>query len=100
MDFFEICHKLETGEIRVAQKQDGVWTVNTWVKEAILEGFRIGKLMDMSEGHFAFFDKDTLPLRKFTPADRVRKQRPLWLLSRAVRHHDASGLCEHRSLCR
>ena len=26
MDFFEICHKLETGEIRVAQKQDGVWT--------------------------------------------------------------------------
>lgn len=72
MDFFEICHKLETGEIRVAQKQDGVWTVNTWVKEAILEGFRIGKLMDMSEGHFAFFDKDTLPLRKFTAEDRVR----------------------------
>ena len=72
MDFFLIFHKLETGEIRVAQKQDGVWTVNTWVKEAILEGFRIGKLMDMSEGHFAFFDKDTLPLRKFTAEDRVR----------------------------
>ena len=32
MDFFEICHKLETGEIRVAQKQDGVLSVNTWVK--------------------------------------------------------------------
>lgn len=72
MNFFEICHKLETGEIRVAQKQDGVWTVNAWVKEAILEGFRIGKLSDMSEGPFAFFDKDTLPLRKFSAEDRVR----------------------------
>ena len=72
MKLIKINHKLETGEISVAQKQDGVWTVNTWVKEAILEGFRIGKLMYMPEGHFAFFDKDTLPLRKFTPEDRVR----------------------------
>lgn len=72
MDFFEVCRKLETGEVRVAEKIDGQWKVNPWVKEAILEGFRIGKLTDMSAGEYSFFDKDTLPLKKFSVKDRVR----------------------------
>lgn len=72
MDFFEVCRKLETGEVRVAEKIDGQWKVNPWVKEAILEGFRIGKLTDMSAGEYSFFDKDTLPLKKFSVEDRVR----------------------------
>lgn len=72
MDFQTLCHCLETGEVRVAEKVDGRWTVNSWVKEVILEGFRIGKLMDMSEGGYSFFDKDTLPLRRFSLEDRVR----------------------------
>ena len=72
IDFFEVCSKLETGEVRVAEKVDGRWKVNSWVKEAILEGFRIGKLKDMSVGDHSFFDKDTLPLRKFSVEDRVR----------------------------
>lgn len=72
MDFFEVCRKLETGEVRVAEKIDGQWKVNPWVKEAILEGFRIGKLTDMSAGEYSFFDKDSLPLKKFSVEDRVR----------------------------
>ncbi len=72
MDFFEVCAKLETGEVRVAEKKDGEWIVNTWVKEAILEGFKIGKLVDMSAGGYSFFDKDTLPLHKFDTESRVR----------------------------
>lgn len=72
MDFLTVCRRLEAGEIRVAEKLDGRWKVNTWIKEAILEGFRIGKLKDWSEGEYSFFDKDTLPLRRFALEDRVR----------------------------
>lgn len=72
MNFQEVCAKLEAGEIRVAEKTDGGWKVNVWIKEAILQGFREGKLMDFSEGQMAFFDKDTLPLKKFTLEDKVR----------------------------
>lgn len=64
---------LERGNIRVAEKdQNGEWKVNSAVKEKILEGFRIGKITDMSEGQFSFYDKDTFPVRKFTAQDGVR----------------------------
>ena len=72
MDFFETIRALERGEIRVAEKKDGAWKVNTWIKEAILEGFRMGKLTDMSKDEYSFFDKDTLPLRRFSTDDKVR----------------------------
>lgn len=70
--FIEICAELEAGKIRVAEKVDGTWKVNSWIKEAILEGFRLGVLSDMSEGGFSFIDKDTIPVRRFSVADRVR----------------------------
>lgn len=63
---------LEDGSIRVAEKVDGEWKVNSWVKEVILSGFRLGKLADMTEGQFSFFDKDTIPVRKFTAGSGVR----------------------------
>ena len=72
MDFFEVIKALEKGEIRVAEKVDGAWKVNAWIKDAILEGFRLGKLVDMSKDEWSFFDKDTLPLRQFSLEDRVR----------------------------
>ena len=57
---------LEAGRVRVAEKVDGQWKVNSWVKEVILSGFRLGKLTDMTQGQFSFFDKDTIPARKFS----------------------------------
>jgi len=71
-EFNEVIQALEKGELRVAQKVDGVWQVNKHVKEVILAGFRLGAIQDMSEGQFSFLDKDTYPVRKFTPADGVR----------------------------
>ena len=70
--FYEVCRDLESGKVRVAEKTGGEWKVNAWVKEVILEGFRYGKLMDMSQGCFPFFDKDTIPPRKFGKEDGVR----------------------------
>lgn len=70
--FKQVMHDLETGKIRVAEKVDGEWRVNSWIKEVILSGFRLGKLTDMSLGDFSFYDKDTVPTRKFSAENGVR----------------------------
>ena len=66
---------LRRGEIRSAEKDaDGNWHANAWVKQGILLGFRMGKMVEMSKDTetFKFFDKDTFPLRPMELADRVR----------------------------
>jgi len=71
--FFEFRDSLTRGEIRAAEKIDGAWRVNVWVKQGILLGFRLGELTQMGSGEcLSFVDKDTFPARKFTVADRVR----------------------------
>ena len=70
--FQEVVAGLENGTIRVAEKVDGEWKVNSWVKEVILSGFRLGKLTDMTEGQFSFYDKDTIPTRRFDMESGVR----------------------------
>jgi 2,3,4,5-tetrahydropyridine-2,6-dicarboxylate N-succinyltransferase len=71
--FLEFRDQLTQGKIRAAEKtkKNGRWTVNTWVKQGILLGFRLGELADMTAG-LSFVDKDTFPARQFTIADRVR----------------------------
>jgi 2,3,4,5-tetrahydropyridine-2,6-dicarboxylate N-succinyltransferase len=66
---------LRRGEIRSAQKDgDGNWRANTWVKQGILLGFRMGKMVEMSKATetLQFFDKDTFPLRPMSLNDGVR----------------------------
>ena len=70
--FNDTIASLESGKVRVAEKVDGQWKVNSWVKEVILSGFRLGKLTDMTQGQFSFFDKHTIPARKFTVENGVR----------------------------
>src|SRR6266550_1504660 len=72
--FDEFKSQLNRGEIRAAERQpDGSWSVNTWVKQGILLGFRMGQLIDMSSTPpLRFFDKDTYPVRPTTVADNVR----------------------------
>ncbi|HET9742734.1 MAG TPA: 2,3,4,5-tetrahydropyridine-2,6-dicarboxylate N-succinyltransferase [Terriglobales bacterium] len=70
---FERFRELLThGEIRAAEKRDGEWDVNTWVKEGILVGFRLGKLHEWTGGPLSFVDKHTYPPRKFELQDQVR----------------------------
>jgi 2,3,4,5-tetrahydropyridine-2-carboxylate N-succinyltransferase len=65
---------LNTGALRAAERQpDGTWVANTWVKRGILLGFRLGVIVPVAEGGpFAFFDKDTYPLRRLHITDGVR----------------------------
>ena len=69
--FVEFRDALTRGEIRAAEKIEGRWLVNAWVKHGILLGFRLGVLAEMSAG-LSFVDKDTFPARQFSVADRVR----------------------------
>ncbi len=66
---------LERGEIRAARRDaDGTWHAVPWVKRAILLGFRLGRVVEMSvgSGPFHFFDKHTFPTRDFRLDHQVR----------------------------
>jgi 2,3,4,5-tetrahydropyridine-2-carboxylate N-succinyltransferase len=70
--FLEFRDALTRGKVRAAEKQDGQWTVNAWVKQGILLGFRLGELSAMGGTSLSFVDKDTFPARRFAVEDRVR----------------------------
>ena len=72
--FDELKRALNRGEVRAAEKnEDGKWIVNSWVKQGLLLGFRMGATIDMSAGEsFKFFDKDTYPGRPTKIEDNVR----------------------------
>lgn len=66
---------LNRGLIRAAERDEaGIWRVNSWVKQGILLGFRMGEIADMSptDASLVFFDKDTYPVRATRLEDRVR----------------------------
>ncbi len=71
--FLDFRDELTQGKIRAAEKINGQWTVNAWVKRGILLGFRLGELSEMAQdSSLSFVDKDTFPARRFTVRDRVR----------------------------
>lgn len=65
--------ELERGTVRAATRDaDGVWKAEPWVKEGILAAFKFGVLAEFASGALSFIDKDTLPARRFKPAEGVR----------------------------
>jgi 2,3,4,5-tetrahydropyridine-2-carboxylate N-succinyltransferase len=70
--FLEFREQLTQGKIRAAEKANGQWRVNAWVKQGILLGFRLGELSKMGGETLSFVDKDTFPIRHFKVEDRVR----------------------------
>jgi len=50
---------LDSGEIRVAEKKDGAWTVNQWIKKAVLLSFRLNdnKIINNGPGDGVWWDK-------------------------------------------
>lgn len=53
----QVIGMLDTGRIRVAEKIEGEWRVNAWIKEAILLYFAISPLESIEAGSLEFYDK-------------------------------------------
>ena len=73
--FNEFKSALNRGEIRAAERDaGGKWHTNAWVKRGILLGFRMGAIIEQTAAGapLQFLDKDTYPIRRFAPEDRVR----------------------------
>ena len=67
---------LDTGTARVAEKIDGRWQVNEWLKKAVLLSFRLFDNRPFEAGYTQFYDKVPLKYSSYEPdqfkADGVR----------------------------
>jgi len=52
---------LDAGSLRVAEKRDGAWIVNQWLKKAVLLSFRLAPNTPLEAGDLRFYDK--VPLK-------------------------------------
>ncbi|MDR2030782.1 MAG: 2,3,4,5-tetrahydropyridine-2,6-dicarboxylate N-succinyltransferase [Azoarcus sp.] len=62
---------LDSGALRVAEKKDGQWTVNQWIKKAVLLSFRLRDNEISGAGGLNFFDKVPAKFSDYT-AERFR----------------------------
>lgn len=53
----EAIAQLDSGKVRVAEKKDGKWEVNQWLKKAVLLAFRIEDNAFMKGGFTNYYDK-------------------------------------------
>ncbi len=60
---------LDRGEVRVAEKVDGTWRVNDWLKKAVLLSFRLFDNRLVESGYTRFYDKVEL---KYAAYDAAR----------------------------
>ena len=56
----DVISELDLGKIRVAEKKDGKWVVNEWIKKAVILFFPISKMETIKVGPFEFHDKIAL----------------------------------------
>ena len=53
----QVIKKLDSGELRIAEKVDNQWTVNQWLKKAVLISFRINENTILRGPYTSWFDK-------------------------------------------
>lgn len=62
---------LDSGEARVAEKIDGDWVVNQWLKKAVLLSFRLNNNRTMDGGETRYFDKVESKFAHYTEQDFI-----------------------------
>lgn len=60
---------LDSGKARVAEKIDGEWRVNEWLKKAVLLSFRLEDNAVMQGGHTSYWDKVPSKFAGYTERD-------------------------------
>lgn len=56
---------LDSGQLRVAEKNNGQWIINQWVKKAVLLMFKIHDNITLNAGFTQFFDKIPLKFNEY-----------------------------------
>ncbi len=62
----EVIAGLDDGTLRVAEKKNGEWTVNQWIKKAVLISFRLQDNAPTEAGGLRFFDKVPTKFENYT----------------------------------
>lgn len=65
----ESINLLDSGKARVAEKIDGEWVVNQWLKKAVLLSFRINENRVMDGGSIRYYDKVETKFSTYSPED-------------------------------
>lgn len=65
----EVIALMQRGEIRVAEKIDGKWVTNEWVKKAVLLSFRLYPNKVVRSGDLSFYDKVPSHFARYSEAD-------------------------------
>ncbi len=60
---------LDSGKSRVAEKRDGQWVVNEWLKKAVLLSFRLEDNTLMPGGYTSYWDKVPSKFRDYSAED-------------------------------
>ena len=66
---YEALEGLDKGELRIAEKKEGIWKVNDYLKKTILLYFKNSSSEVMSGGVCSFFDKVPLKTKGWTKSD-------------------------------
>lgn len=66
----EVIERLDSGDLCVVTKEQNHWSVNEWVKKAILLYFRTQNIEKIDSPPFTFIDK--IPLKRWTGRENVR----------------------------
>jgi len=61
-----VLHELDQGRLRVAEKINGDWKVNEWIKKAVLLFFRSEKNQVIESGYNQYYDKVPLKFQDLT----------------------------------
>ncbi len=58
---------LDAGSLRVAEKREGVWAVNQWIKKAVLISFKLSENQVMPGAASQYYDKVPTKFGDYTP---------------------------------
>ena len=65
----EALNMLDKGQARVAEKKDGDWITNQWLKKAVLLSFRINENKVIESGDVRYYDKVPTKFGQYSEAD-------------------------------
>ena len=67
-----VLDELDSGQLRVAEKKDGQWQVNQWIKKAVLLSFRLQNNVPTQAGDLRYFDKVATKFATYSAEDFER----------------------------